>query len=90
MSDFGPKRKNHKTIENQLIFALFGLKRAMTQCDKIVDVATKSLNVHWIVVFSEIEAVKRRYVDRIFIDQKSNSRGRICCKNQMTFNNFVF
>ena len=40
------------------------------------------------IVFSEIEAVKRLLVDRVFIDQKSNFRGRICCKNQWFFQQF--
>ena len=42
-----------------------------------------------VFVFSEIEAVKRLLVDRVFIDQKSNFRGRICYKNQCFLNNFV-
>ena len=70
-----------KPMKNQWMFAFVGLKRAMTHCDKIVDVATKSLKIHWFLVFSEIEAVKRLLVDRVFIDPKSNFRGRICCKN---------
>ena len=41
------------------------------------------------IVFSEIEAVKRLLVDRIFIDQKSNFRDRICYKNQC-FQQFCF
>ena len=42
------------------------------------------------IVFSEIEAVKRLLVERVFIDQKSSLRGRICYKNQWFFNDFVF
>ena len=41
------------------------------------------------IVFSEIEAVKRLLVERGFIDQKSRMMGRICCKNQWMFNDFV-
>ncbi len=62
----------------------------MRQCDKIIDVATKSLKIPWFLVFSEIEAVKRLLVERVFIDQKSSLRGRICYKNQWFFNDFVF
>ena len=63
----------------------------MRQCDKIIDVATKSLNTHWFfIVFSEIEAVKRLLVERVFIDQKSSLRGRICYKNKWLFNDFIF
>ena len=42
------------------------------------------------IVFSEIEAVKRLLVERVFIDQKSSLRGRICYTNQLFFNDFVF
>ena len=42
------------------------------------------------IVFSEIEAVKRLLVERVFIDQKSSLRGRICYKNQLFFNDLVF
>ena len=46
-SDFGPKRKNQKTIENQLIFTFFGFKRTIMRCRKIVDIETKSLKINW-------------------------------------------
>ena len=42
------------------------------------------------IVFSEIDAVKRLLVDRVFIDQASNVPGRKCFKDQLIFNNFVF
>ena len=83
MSDFGPKRKNHKTIEKPMDFCVFwaqtgddALRQNRRRRNEIVK------NPLVVIMFSGIEAVKRLLVDRVFIDQKSNFRGRICYKNQ--------
>ena len=43
-----------------------------------------------VLVFSEIETIKRLLVDSVFIGQKSIVPERKCFKNQLIFNDFVF
>jgi len=91
MGDFGPKPKNQKTIEKPMKFYVFWVQKgdeAMRQNHRCRNKIVKNPLVF--IVFSEIEAVKRLLVERVFIDQKSSLRGRICYKNQWFFNDFVF
>ena len=63
----------------------------MEYCDKTIGVATKSIGNHlFFIEFSEIDAVTRHLVERVFIDQKSTFLGRKCYTNQRFSNDFVF
>ena len=42
------------------------------------------------IAISEIDAVKRHVVERVFIGQKSSFLGRICYKNKWIFNDLIF
>ena len=77
MVDFGPKRKNHKTIEKPMDFYVFWVQTndgALQQNRRHRNKIVKNQLVF--IVFSEIEAVKRLLVDRVFIDAKSNFSGQ--------------
>ena len=78
MGDFGPKPKNQKTSEKPTKFYVFWVQtgdEAMRQNHRCRNKIVKNPLVF--IVFSEIEAVKRLLVERVFIDQKSSLRGRI-------------
>ena len=89
MSDFGPKPENPKTIEKQMKFYVFwvqtgdGAMRQMRRCHN------KSVKIQlFVIAFSEIDAVKRHIVERVFICQKSNILGPPRTENKLSCNMF--